>query len=129
MMIKDAIRSRVGLAAGPRPDRRGLALAAQEPSPAPRLPAPPSPAAAGPTEQADLPRGPVLQPCDGPAWREAFADEVPARQRPAAVHASGPSTGTVLDEFLEYCQSRPDCNIIQAPKVTTFDGASAGSRM
>jgi RNA polymerase sigma factor (sigma-70 family) len=103
----------------------GLALAAQKPPQA----APPSPLPSRPVPvsgEKDAQFSIEVRFCEVKAssWREAFATKF----RLVSVHP--PFTVWAVDradlfEFLTFFQTEQTSNIIQAPKVTTFDGAPA----
>ena len=124
MMFKDAMRNGIMGALAIGFVAAGLAIAAQQPKPAP------APARPGPGAVEDVQVCHELRFCAmgrrGTAWREAFAANPGFRlvgsQPPATAWALDPAT---LRQFLDYCQSHTDANILQAPKVTTFDGAPA----
>ncbi len=124
MMLKDAMRGGIVGALAIGVVAAGLAIAAQEPKQAP-APARPAQGAAEETQICHEVRFYTMSR-SGPTWREAFAADEGFR----LVSSEPTTTAWALDpdtahRFLEYYQSRPDANVIQAPKVTTFDGASA----
>jgi RNA polymerase sigma factor (sigma-70 family) len=124
MMLKDAMRNGIAGALVIGFVAAGLALAAQQPKPAP------APARPGPGAVEEVQICHEVRFCamgrQGTAWREAFAATPGFRlvgsQPPATAWALDPAT---LRQFLEHCQSQAVANILQAPKVTSFDGIPA----
>lgn len=124
MMLRDAMRRGIVGALAIGGAAVGIAIAAQAPVPAPA----PARAAAGAAEEVQISH--EVRFCDmgrrGPAWREAFAAtpgfRFVASRPPYTAWALDPHTARL---FLDHCQSAADANIVQAPKVTAFDGATA----
>jgi RNA polymerase sigma factor (sigma-70 family) len=125
MMVKESIRcwTLTSLAIGVIVV--GVALAAQSPATPPSIPVPkPLQTSAPGGEERQISCEVRFVAMDTLGWRET------ATARLRAVSLQGPCTVWTTDkkglyELLTYCQTAQGANVVQAPKVTTFEGAPA----
>ena len=122
MFIKESIRNSAAVALGLGLLAAGLAMAPKSP---PQDPAP-QPAAAKPGPQVDRQISHELRFCTlgGTSWRKDFAAKMRLLEFKPPFTAWAIPAPTLRD-FLTHAQGDQRANIVQAPKVTTFDGTSA----